>query len=358
MTVWRRRREVGARVRVDAESVRMMLDVGPLTADEAWHLACLFQTIMSTQHDVLVLPAEAALTLEAVADAVGGPGVRVLNVVSGPYGRGFGAWLRRSRADVDDFEVPFDHVPDAGAVRQRIVDTRPDVVSVVHVEAATGGRTPLHVILDACQDAGAVSVVDAVASIGADSLPVDAWGADIVVVGAQKALAGPAGVSAVAVSPAAWRLVEQNPSASRDSFLSLMDWKDAWADVTRGHVSESLPWLEARAASFALERVLREGLDAVVERHRVAAARARDGVRRLGLELWQRDGEFASVATTFRIPEGAAGAPLRAGRIGGVVTDGFGELRGHLLRIDHFGRAATAGAVDDALARVADVLRR
>ena len=50
--------------------------------------------------------------------------------------------------------------------------------------------------------AGAISVVDAISSLGAVPLETDAWGIDVVVTGSQKALMTPPGLAFVSVSEA------------------------------------------------------------------------------------------------------------------------------------------------------------
>lgn len=80
---------------------------------------------------------------------------------------------------------------------------------------------------------GALFMLDAVASVGAEPLLPDAWGVDLCVIGAQKAMGGPAGVSAVSVSERAWERIAANPEAPRRSYLSLLDWKERWIDGGR-----------------------------------------------------------------------------------------------------------------------------
>ena len=101
------------------------------------------------------------------------------------------------------------------AVR-RALDAAPavDVLAVVHGEAANGALNPLTAIAALAKARGALLVVDAVASFGAHALPVDDLGLDIVAIGPQKALAGPAGVSAVAVSARAWTVLAAAPNGS------------------------------------------------------------------------------------------------------------------------------------------------
>ena len=109
-------------------------------------------------------------------------------------------------------------------------------------------------------------VVDAVASVGAETLQIDEWELDLVVLSTQKALAGPTGASAAVVSDAAWEWLECNPSAPRDSILSLLDWKHRWLD--RGsHRSRPSPTTRDEAPRGGGRPCLAEGLVEVVARH-------------------------------------------------------------------------------------------
>jgi aspartate aminotransferase-like enzyme len=329
----------------------LLLDQPPLGPDELRELEQLVARTLGTSQDVVLVQAEAILALESVARSVAGPGRRVLNLVSGPYGGVMGEWMRQAGAVVDEIAAPFDEVLDADVVRTAIDATRPDVVAVVHAEAATGGSNPLRAILDAAHSAGALTIVDAVASIGAEPVEVDAWGIDVAALGAQKALAGPAGVSAVSVSARAWAEIDANAAAPRGSSLSLTDWRDRWLRTDRDLIPGMPSWLEARSLAAALRRVQGEGLSAVNERHRRAARAAAAGVQALGLSLWQRHAAGrAAVDTTVRPPDDVH---VGAADVGGILALGDGALRGRLLRINHTGRAAALDPVLDALDRLA-----
>ena len=56
-------------------------------------------------------------------------------------------------------------------------------------------------------------LIDVVASTGAHQVHLDDWDVDVAVIGPQKALAGPAGISIAAVSGRAWRAMADNPTA-------------------------------------------------------------------------------------------------------------------------------------------------
>jgi aspartate aminotransferase-like enzyme len=210
-----------------------LLDRPPATAADIAAIETLLAQLLDTRQDVILLQGEAILALEAAARGLGQPGTRALNIVTGPYGKLFGDWLRAGGTEVRDLVTPFDTVATPAAVARELARQPVSLVSVVHAEAATGGLNPLNEIASVVRAAGALLVVDAVASVGADPVTPDAWGADVVVIGPQKALAGPAGLSAATVSERAWQAMEHNPAAPRTSYLSLLDVKHGWLDTGR-----------------------------------------------------------------------------------------------------------------------------
>ena len=66
----------------------------------------LLQQAFGTRESPVILPGEAVVGLEAAAASLIGPEDIVLNLVSGIYGRGYGAWARRYAREVVEIEVP------------------------------------------------------------------------------------------------------------------------------------------------------------------------------------------------------------------------------------------------------------
>ncbi len=325
----------------------VLLDQTPLAAPELVELEGLAGRILRTSNDVVVLQAEAILALEATARSVASPGRRALNIVTGPYGSIFGDWLRQAGAEVTTLAVELDHVVAVEEVAAAIEREGPALVAIVHAEAATGGTNPVAEIAALARKAGALTIVDAVAAVGAEPVDTDAWGLDVVAIGPQKGLAGPAGVSAVAISERAWAAIESNPAAPRVSSLSLLDWRDGWLRTDRTAIPGMPSWLESRAFAAAARRVLDEGLDTVQDRHRRAATAAVAGARVLGLDPWQTDPSgYAPVVTTLRTPDRLPADAV----LGGILSRGNGSLRDRLLRVNHTGRAAALAPVLGAVA--------
>ncbi len=197
----------------------------PLSRPEWDTLTRQLSSLLSTQHAPVIIPGEAILGIEAVAAGISAPGRTILNVVTGPYGTLFGEWLERGGATVVEVEVSFDEVVTANAVQTAIEKYSPCALSFVHAEVVTGGSNPARDILKIARGFNLITVMDSVSAVGGEDLLVDEWAADFVAIGAQKALAGPNGVSAVSISPRGWEFLETNSHAPRNSILSLLDLK-------------------------------------------------------------------------------------------------------------------------------------
>jgi pyridoxamine---pyruvate transaminase len=306
-------------------------------------MAELARRALETPQPPVILQGEAVLGLEAAAASLIRRDDVVLNLVSGVYGKGYGWWARRYAAEVIEIEVPYDSAVPADSVRAALA-ARPDVtvVSVVHCDTPSGTVNDLDAIGPVVADHGALLIVDAVCSFGAARCDFSAWGADLAVVGPQKCLGGPIGLSLLHVSDAAWDHMAANPDAPRASMLSILDWRDAHL------VDRPFPFTPSVSDVYALyaclEQYLTEGPASVLARHRTAARAARAGAQALGLELWAAEESICSDAVTaLRVPAGVDERELiRSARVqsGVMLSGGQGELAGQVLQIGHMGPTA------------------
>jgi len=336
------------------------MSVSPPTVDAVRYAAIedRLAALLRTRHDTLVIGGEAILALEALARGVGGPDTHALNVVTGPYGAMMGHWLGASGGEVRTIEAADGHAIGASELSAALAERPTDVVCVVHGEAATGVVNPLAELAAVTRAAGAVLLVDAVASVGAEPLELDALGLDAVVIGPQKAMGGPAGVCGLCADDRTWELIDRNPAAPRDSILSLADLRDRWLRGGRRALPFVPHHLEMLALDQALGRLESEGLNAVVARHRRARDATRAGLAGLGLKLWVADDiEAAAVATLVRPPAGIRpDAVLARMRLPAVVEAAPGALAGAALRVMHNGPAASQHAALEAVVAIGDAL--
>jgi aspartate aminotransferase-like enzyme len=297
--------------------------------------------LLKTTNDVLLVQAEAIVALEATAVSLARPGIRALNIVTSPYGVWFGGWLRRDGATVTDLAATSGKPIEIAAVADALAGKDIGLIAVVHAESASGILNPLDDIAALARKAGALLVVDAVASFAGHVLDVDALGADVVVVGPQKSLGGASGVSALSVSPRAWEQIAA-PGGPTASSLSLADLKSNWLATGRGALPGMPSPIEFHALKAALDRIEAEGIDAVVARHAIAGAASRAGLAALGLPAWVEGRSASNLVTAAQLPPGMDRAavlekliPFEAG-----IAEAIGPGTNRLLRLSHTGPQA------------------
>jgi pyridoxamine--pyruvate transaminase len=297
--------------------------------------------IFRTESDVLLMQGEAVLGLEAAARALVRPGTPALNLVQGIFGKYMGYWLKDFGAELHELEVPYNDAVDPADV-ERYLDDHPEIelVTLVHSETPSGTICDAAAIGPVAHAHGALTLVDCVSSLGGIPFKTDDWQLDVCVAGPQKCLAGPPGMSLMAVNDAAWERIRSNPSAPRASFLSMLDWKEQWLDGDKFPFTPSVS--DVHGVEAACDELLEEGVEASIARHERAAAACRAGVRAMGLELWARSESIAAACVTaITVPDGLTDAQVRAHcreRYGVMISGGQGA--GNLVRIGHMGPSA------------------
>ncbi|MFB6131011.1 MAG: alanine--glyoxylate aminotransferase family protein [Salinigranum sp.] len=319
-----------------------------------------------TDDDVLVLGGEGMLGLEAAVSSLVDPGDEVLCLANGLFGEGFADLVETHGG------VPVVHRGDPRngfdpAAVESLVDDREFVVAtMVHCETPTGLLNDLDGVLDVLSDAGILSIVDAVSSLGGTPVPVDRI--DVCLGASQKCFSSPPGLSTLSVSDAAWARVR---ATEQDSFYaSLEPWReidlsagDALAGEGATHAGEEavlLPYTHLVSNLYALDAsldlLLEAGPEAVYARHEAAAERCRERGRDLGLATFPDEGRCSPTVTAFEVDGDAAEIRRRAAAEEGVVlATGLGERADDVLRVGHMGYAADGERVErtmDALAAV------
>ena len=303
----------------------------------------LLQQVFRTEYDAVIMQGEAILGLEAAAASLISPGDKVLNLVSGVFGKWFEDFIEKYGGETIELAVPYDDAVDPEDVR-RALHANPGVkfLSVVHSETPSGTHNPVREIGRVAREFGVLTMVDTVSGLGGELYSPEEWGMDVAVAGPQKCLGGTPGLTLMSVSPAAWAAMEaRRPGPLRGSFLSILDWKSAWLEGRRFPYTPSVS--EVYSLESVLEQTLAIGMERFVDRHQQIAAAARAGVRALGLDLWPaRDEIAAACVTAVTVPDGLDEALLRKTmrhRYGVMISPGYGSLQGKLFRLAHMGPA-------------------
>lgn len=308
--------------------------------------------IFQTQNDIIIMHGEAVLGLEAAAASLIEPGDKCLNLASGPFGKGYSRHLKRYGGKVTEIEVPFNGSVDPAAVRNAFEnDSDIRIVSFVHSETPAGTLNPAKEICEIAGEYGALTIVDAVSSVGGIDVRTDDWGIDVCVAAPQKCISGTPGSSIISVSKNAWDKMLGRTNPLRGSILSMLDMKERWIEDGRFPYTPSVN--QVYSINEAVTLILEEGLANVIARHKKAAKACKAGVAAMGLELWPVSEEICSeCVTAVKVPEGLTDEVIRnklRSDYSIMISGSHGELVGHLFRIGHMGNTARLQCVIAAL---------
>src|SRR5436190_2084018 len=127
--------------------------------------------VFRTTSEVLLFGSAGTGAMESAAANLCSPGERVLVVSAGQFGERWRAIASSYRADMEVLEYAWGEVPTASDISARLQELGgAKAVFLTHSETSTGVVCDLQAIGAAAREQGALSVVDAVSSLGAVAL--------------------------------------------------------------------------------------------------------------------------------------------------------------------------------------------
>jgi len=335
----------------------------------------LYRPIFGTQnHWTFLIDGTARAAIEAALVSLIAPGDTVLIVNFGRFGLLLREICERIGAVIETVDAPWGEVVPMEAIAAAIERTGPKVVAAVHGDTSTTMAQPLAGLGALCRAAGALSYVDATATIGGMAIEADAWGVDVVTGGLQKCLGGPSGSAPITISDraaehiAARRHVEKgivrddiaNGVGARigSNYFDLAMVMDYWSEKRLNHHTEATTMLYG--ARECARVALGEGLETRFERHRRAGASVVAGARAMGLSVFGDDAHRMANVTGILIPDGVDGEAVRRRMREDFEIEigaAFGPLQGKIWRIGAMGYNAMKHKVAITLGALEAVLR-
>jgi aspartate aminotransferase-like enzyme len=267
-------------------------------------------------------------------------------------------WLdvaRRCGKNAEPLQVDWGKQIDQKDVDRALASGKFDTVTLIHNETSTGVMNPLPEICSVLAKYSDVAlVVDTVSSFSGVRIEMDALGIDVMLTGAQKALALPPGFSLFSVSEKAFARAEKIPN--RGFYFDFLEFKKQQAE-----------WMTPSTASIGhifalqskLEEIFEEGLQARFDRHVKTNALVHDWVKRTGFEFFAEEGFRSKTLTCVKNNKDIDVVDL-AQRLREkhhlIIDPGYGKLRGKTFRLSNMGDE-TEETVSHLLACLDDVLR-
>jgi aspartate aminotransferase-like enzyme len=313
------------------------------------------QTAFQTKNQIAILTSSGTGAMEGAIINTLSPGDRALSISIGVFGDRFGLIAEAYGVDVVKLPIEYGDAADPEEIGKALkADATIKAVLITHNETSTGITNDLAAIAKVVREYDRLTLVDAISSIGCIPVETDAWDLDVVVTGSQKGFMVPPGLAFAAVGP---RAIEAAKTATLPRFY--FEFSRAFSYYEQGQT----PWTPAVSVMFsldlALKKMMADGMGAVYEKHVRIANDVRNGVKKLGLELFPKDEKYASnTVTAVKVPEGVELSALR-GKLRTdrevIVAGGQGSLSGKIFRVGHMGHI-TDEDVDDVMDSLRSVL--
>src|SRR5262252_1334036 len=231
-------------------------------------------------------------------------GTRATVVVTGYFGDRLAQMCERYGAVVTRLDVEWGRACDADALRKHLKANGADIVAMVHAETSTGVCNSVRELAAVAREHGALTMVDAVTSLGGMPLDVGAWGIDACYSCTQKCLGAPSGLAPVVFGP---RALEKRV-ACRSFYFDLALLEDYWLRRKYHHtMSSTLIYALYEALSIVEE----EGLEARWSRHERNHRALVASLAELGLSLLPPEPDRLWTLNAVRVPDGVDEGAVR-----------------------------------------------
>ncbi|WP_291574059.1 pyridoxal-phosphate-dependent aminotransferase family protein [Clostridium sp. UBA4548] len=296
--------------------------------------------IIHTNNDVYILSGEGILGLEAACASLTEPKDRVLIIDNGIFGEGFGDFVKIYGGVPVYFSSDRTKEICVEELREFLQkDNQFKYATVVHCDTPSGVLNDISKICPLLKEYGIITVVDSVAAMVGETLKVDEWKVDIALGGSQKAFSAPPGLTILSISEDAFKVMDNRKTPIVGFYCNLTIWREYY---TKKWFPYTMPISDIMGLNIAVDNILDEGIEKVIERHRKIAYATRKSLEEYGLRLYIKQG-YSNTVTVIEPPE-----QIEVRKIIGhllekynvLLPGSFGYLNNKVIRIGHMGENA------------------
>jgi aspartate aminotransferase-like enzyme len=298
--------------------------------------------LFGAKNSPVILTSSGTGAMEAVVVSLTSVDDEVLVVNGGKFGERWEKLTTVYQCRPMVIKVPWGEAPKPSDIIGKITkQTR--AIFIQANETSTGAYFPVKEIAQDLRASGykGLLVVDAISSLGAHEMNMEAWGIDAVVAGSQKGFGLPPGLAFVALSDRALGSFTNRPRFYFDLAKELKGQKEGRS-----------AWTPAISLINGLRETLnlmtKVGFDRVLDQHKRMAEGTRAAVEAMGLELFAKNCPSRAL-TSIKVPAGIDGVQwlkrVRK-RFGMFVAGGQDELKGKIVRFSHLGFISQFDVID------------
>ena len=201
------------------------------------------------------------------------------------------------RADILTYE--WGQLPDVSEIERKLKENkRITTIMLVFHETSTSVINPVQKVGQLAQRYGKTYIVDGVSAVGGEDLDVVRDHIDFCTCSSNKGLASFAGVGIICAKISKLEAIKNNKT--RVAYLNLQRLYHMSKTLSQTPNTPSVTMFIALQA--AVERLLEEGLEAQINRHKRCAKIIRDGVRKMGLKLLVDDSIASNTVSSVFLP--------------------------------------------------------
>jgi len=179
-----------------------------------------------------------------------------------------------------------------------------EAVLICHNETSTGITQDAASLAQMCKEYNVAFILDGITSVGGVPVHPAEWGAEAVVMGAQKCTAGPSGIAAIAINE---HFIERLETIRKQGDSNPVYYLDLVSALKKGD-DDQTPWTPAINLAMgwaaALRELEEEGLENRWKRCQTLANGVRNLFTDLGFLLLADGGQQSDTVTAIMYPEG------------------------------------------------------
>lgn len=272
------------------------------------------------------------------------PGDKVIVCVNGVFGNRMKENVERLGGEVVVVEDAWGEPVDPHKVEDAF-KKHPDarLLAFVQAETSTGARSDARTLVEIAHRYNALTIVDAVTSLGGSPLKVDEWHIDAIYSGSQKCLSCPPGLSPVSFNERAVEKIKSRKTRVASWFLDLTLVMGYWGAGAKRAYHHTAPVNALYGLHEALLMLKEEGLEKSWARHEHNHRELRAGLENLGFGYIGRDGYRLPQLNAVTLPAGVDETKLRQillNEFNLEIGAGLGALAGKIVRIGLMGYAS------------------